>query len=890
MLTADIRQRWLTFFEDRGHTVVPSASLVSEDPTLLFTVAGMVPFIPYMSGLVPAPFKRATSVQKCIRTLDIEEVGKTTRHGTFFQMNGNFSFGDYFKEQAIEFAWELLTTSEADGGLGFDERDLWVTVYEDDDEAIAFWKKTAGLPDHKIQRLGKDSNYWSTGQPGPAGPCSEIFFDRGPAYGRDGGPAADEDRYIEIWNLVFMQYLIANVTSKYDFDVLGELPRKNIDTGMGLERVAFIKQGVENLYEIDQVRPVLDMAAALSGRSYGAVHDDDVRMRVVADHVRSALMLMSDGVTPSNEGRGYVLRRLLRRTVRSMRLLGVDRTTFPELFPASRDAMKAAYPELEADYERISRTAYAEEEAFLRTLTGGTTILDLAVSKTKAEKSVALAGDTAFQLHDTYGFPIDLTVEIAEEAGLTVDREAFNRLMTEQKQRAKADAKSKKLGAHDLSAFAEFRAAGETVFTGYTELETDSRVLGLIIDGTSVNTAVAGELVEVVLAETSLYAESGGQEADSGTIISLDGSQTFEVEVLDVQKPVKGLISHRGRVTSGQISIGDAARSVVDKNWRKGATQAHSATHIVHAALREILGSTAHQSGSYNKAGYMRLDFTWSSPLSTETKSEIEEISNTAVQADFDVITREMAVDEAKELGAMALFGEKYGDVVRMVEIGGPWSRELCGGTHVVHTSEIGLINLLGESSIGSTNRRVESLVGADAFREFATERAIVSQLTSSLKAPRDELVGRISSLSAELKAAEKKIAAYEASALSSRVPAIVANAGRVGAVTLVAESVGELRSSDDLRMLVTSVRERLGSDAAVVALAADVAGKPVVIVATNDQARAAALKAGSLARLAAGILGGGGGGKDDLAQGGGANVAAIDEALSGIRSAVAAA
>ncbi|GGF23532.1 alanine--tRNA ligase [Subtercola lobariae] len=888
MLTADIRQRWLTFFENRGHTVVPSASLVSEDPTLLFTVAGMVPFIPYMSGLVPAPFKRATSVQKCIRTLDIEEVGKTTRHGTFFQMNGNFSFGDYFKEQAIEFAWELLTTSEADGGLGFEPKDLWVTVYEDDDEAIAFWKKTAGLPDHKIQRLGKDSNYWSTGQPGPAGPCSEIFYDRGPAYGKDGGPAADEDRYIEIWNLVFMQYLITNVTSKYHFDVVGELPRKNIDTGMGLERVAFIKQDVENLYEIDQVRPVLDLASALSGRRYGAVHDDDVRMRVVADHVRSALMLMSDGVTPSNEGRGYVLRRLLRRTVRSMRLLGVDRTTFPELFPASRDAMKAAYPELEADYERISRTAYAEEEAFLRTLTGGTSILDLAVSKTKAEKSVSLAGDTAFALHDTYGFPIDLTVEIAEEAGLTVDREAFERLMTEQKQRAKADAKTKKLGANDLSAFAEFRAEGETVFTGYTELETDSRVLGLIIDGTSVNTAVTGELVEVILAETSLYAESGGQEADAGTIISLDGGQTFEVEVLDVQKPVKGLISHRGRVTSGQVSIGDAARSVVDKNWRKGATQAHSATHIVHAALREILGSTAHQSGSYNKAGYMRLDFTWSSPLSAETKSEVEEISNTAVQADFGVITREMAVDDAKALGAMALFGEKYGDVVRMVEIGGPWSRELCGGTHVVHTSEIGLINLLGESSIGSTNRRVESLVGADAFREFAAERAIVSQLTSSLKAPRDELVSRIGTLSAELKAAEKKIAAYEASALSSRVPALVANARREGDVTVVAASVGELRSADDLRMLVTSVRERLGSDASVVALAASVAGKPVVIVATNDEARTASLKAGALARVAASILGGGGGGKDDLAQGGGTNVAAIDEALAGIRSAVA--
>ncbi|PPF86279.1 alanine--tRNA ligase [Subtercola sp. Z020] len=883
MQTADIRRRWLEFFGDRGHTVVPSASLVSDDPTLLFTVAGMVPFIPYMSGLVPAPFPRATSVQKCIRTLDIEEVGKTTRHGTFFQMNGNFSFGDYFKQTAIEYAWELLTSSEADGGLGFDERDLWVTVYEDDDEAIGMWKKTAGLPDHRIQRLGKEDNYWSTGQPGPAGPCSEIYFDRGPAYGAEGGPIADENRYIEIWNLVFMQYLIGNVKSKVDFDILGELPRKNIDTGMGLERVAFIKQNVENLYEIDQVRPVLDLAADLSGRRYGAVHEDDVRMRVVADHVRSALMLMSDGVTPSNEGRGYVLRRLLRRTVRSMRLLGVDRSTFPELFSASRDAMSAAYPEVAADYERISRTAYAEEEAFLRTLTGGTTILDLAVLKTKEQGSTALAGDTAFQLHDTFGFPIDLTVEIAEEAGLAVDRGAFERLMTEQKQRAKADAKSKKLGTADLSAFAEFRAAGETVFTGYTELETESTVLGLIIDAQSVNSAVAGELVEVILAETSLYAESGGQEADAGVIVG-DG---FELEVLDVQKPVKGLISHRARVTSGQVAVGDRARSVVDRDWRKGATQAHSATHIVHAALREILGSTAHQSGSYNKAGYLRLDFTWSQPLSAETRSEIEEISNTAVRADFDVITREMAVDEAKELGAMALFGEKYGDVVRMVEIGGPWSRELCGGTHVVHTSEIGLINLLGESSIGSTNRRVESLVGADAFREFATERAIVSQLTSSLKAPRDEITNRIADLVANLKTAEKKIAAYEASALSSRIPSLVDTRVRVGELSLVTANLGELRSSDDLRSLVNGVRERLGSEPAVVALAASVGAKPVVIAATNEAARSLSVKAGALAKLAASVLGGGGGGKDDLAQGGGTDVMAIDDALTAIRSAV---
>jgi alanyl-tRNA synthetase len=883
MQTADIRQRWLTFFADRGHTVVPSASLVSDDPTLLFTVAGMVPFIPYLTGLVPAPYPRATSVQKCIRTLDIEEVGKTTRHGTFFQMNGNFSFGDYFKEQAIRYAWELLVTPETDGGLGFDEKDLWVTVYEDDDEAIEYWKKTAGLPDERIQRLGMDSNYWSTGQPGPAGPCSEIFYDRGPAYGREGGPAADDDRYIEIWNLVFMQYLRGEGTGKNDFEILGDLPSRNIDTGMGLERVAFLKQGVENLYEIDQVRPVLDAASIISGRRYGADHEDDVRMRVVADHVRSALMLMSDGVTPSNEGRGYILRRLLRRSIRSMRLLGVDTAVFPELFPASRDAMKAAYPEVETDFDRISRSAFAEEESFLRTLSGGINILDLAVTSAKAKGAPSLAGDTAFQLHDTYGFPIDLTMEMAEEAGLAVDRVAFESLMSEQKQRAKADAKSKKLGITDLGVYSQFRAFGETTFLGYDELVAESKVLGLIIDGQSVSSAVAGETAEVILAETTLYAESGGQEADSGII----RGEGYELEVLDVQKPVKGLISHRVRVTTGQVSVDDAATTVVDPEWRRGATQAHSGTHLVHAALRETLGPQAHQSGSYNKAGYLRLDFSWNQPLSPETRSEIEEISNLAIRNDLEVVTRELPLDEAKALGAMALFGEKYGEVVRVVDIGGPWSRELCAGTHVKHSSEVGMINILGESSIGSTNRRVESLVGIEAFRQFASERSVLGQLATTLKAPREDVPARVNDLVANLKAAEKKLAAYEASALSARVPALVETARTAGELRFVGVDVGTVSSADDLRTLVTGTRERLGSAPAVVALFAAIGSKPVVIVATNDAARGLGHRAGALARQAASVLGGGGGGKDDLAQGGGTAVEKIDSALSAVTQTV---
>lgn len=881
MKTAEIRQRWLDFFAERGHTVVPSAPLVSEDPTVMFTIAGMVPFIPYLTGLIPAPYPRATSVQKCIRTNDIEEVGKTPRHGTFFQMNGNFSFGDYFKEEAIGYAWELLTSPESAGGYGFDEKDLWVTVYKDDDEAIELWRRIAGLPDERIQRLDKDTNYWSTGHPGPAGPCSEIFFDRGPAYGADGGPATDDDRYVEIWNLVFMQYAIENVRSKTDFDIIGELPKKNIDTGMGLERVAFLKQGVENMYEIDQVRPVLDRAAELSGRRYGADHDDDVRMRVIADHVRSSLMLMSDGVTPSNEGRGYILRRLLRRSVRAMRLLGVEGATFPELFAASRDAMKSSYPEVEQDYTRISQAAFGEEETFLRTLAGGTTILDLAVASSKKSGEEVLAGDTAFLLHDTYGFPIDLTLEVAEEAGLSVDREAFDSLMAEQRARAKADAKNKKTQLADLGVYSAFRALGETTFTGYTELQTESRVLGLIVDGRPVTSASTGQLAEVILSETALYAESGGQDADKGLIVG----NGFELEVLDVQKPVKGLISHKVTVASGTVAVDDLATSVVDSDYRRGARQAHSGTHVIHAALRQTLGPNAHQSGSFNKAGYLRLDFSWNQSLSRETLSEIEEISNNAIRDNLDVVTRELPLDEAKSLGAMALFGEKYGDVVRVVDIGGPWSRELCAGTHVSSSSEIGMINLVNESSVGSTNRRVESLVGLEAFNDLAAERAIVRELTGSLKTPREQLPTRISELVASLKQAEKKIKDYESRALSQRVPSLVEKSSPVGRLHVVAESLGAVASADDVRSLVMSVRERLGSEPSVTALAADVNGRPVIIVATNEAARGAGARAGQLVREAARVLGGGGGGKDDMAQGGGQDVSAIPAALGAIVS-----
>ncbi|WP_159498681.1 alanine--tRNA ligase [Microbacterium sp. 18062] len=879
MKTAEIAERYLAYFEKNDHVIVPSASLVSDDPTLLFTVAGMVPFVPYLNGTVPPPFPRAADVQKCIRTNDIEEVGHTARHGTFFQMLGNWSFGDYFKEGAITYAWELLTSPESAGGLGFDEKDLWVTVYETDDEAAALWQRIAGLPAERIQRLGKEDNYWSTGQPGPAGPCSEIYFDRGPKYGRDGGPAVDDGRFTEIWNLVFMQDAIANVRSKTEFDIVGELPHKNIDTGMGLERVAFIKQGVDNMYEIDQVRPVLDRAVELSGRPYDVDHEDDVRYRVIADHVRSSLMLLSDGVTPSNEGRGYILRRLMRRSIRAMRLLGVDGPTFPELFSASRDAMAAAYPVVADDWSRISQYAFAEEETFLRTLASGSTILDLSIAQTKQSGGTSLPGTEAFLLHDTYGFPIDLTLEVAEEAGLSVDRAAFDTLMQEQRSRAKADAKSRRRAIADHSVYRDFRAKGETVFTGYSDLETESTVLGILVDGAPADRARAGQIAEIILAETALYAESGGQVADKGAIVGAG----FELDVLDVQKPVPGLVSHTVEVRVGEVGVGDPATSVVDAVNRRAARQAHSATHLVHAALRDTLGKSATQAGSLNRAGYLRFDFTWGQALSPETRTEIEEITNNAVRDNLEVTTRVLSLDEAKDLGAMALFGEKYGDTVRMVDIGGPWSRELCAGTHVSSSAEIGLVNLVGESSVGAGGRRVEALVGLDAFRDLAAERAIVSQLSTSLKVPRDQLPARIADLAASLKAAEKKIASFEAQALAGQAPELVSRARRVGAVNLVAASIGAAASADDLRSLALQVRDRLGAEAGVVALGAVVGERPVVIVATNPSARDAGAKAGVLAKAAAFALGGGGGGRDDVAQGGGTDATALPAAVEAV-------
>ncbi|WP_303958167.1 alanine--tRNA ligase [Rothia mucilaginosa] len=891
MLSQEISKRWIDFFASRGHTVVPSASLISNEPGAMFTIAGMVPFIPYFLGRETPPFSRATSVQKCIRTLDIEEVGKTARHGTFFQMAGNFSFGDYFKEQAIPFAYELLTTPQDKGGFGLDPERLWVTIYEGDDEAFDIWHNKVGFPAERIQRMGMKENYWSTGQPGPAGPDSEIFYDRGPAYGKEGGPAADDDRYIEIWNLVFMQYQRGEGIGKDDFEILGDLPKKNIDTGLGVERLAMLLQGVENFYETDQVRPVLDAASELSGKKYHGSesaedegYEDDVRMRVVADHIRSSLMLIADGVTPSNEGRGYILRRLMRRAIRAMRLLGVTEPCLPVLFPASRDAMKGAFPYVADDFERISRIAYAEEKAFLHTIETGTERLEEAVAAAKKDGSNAVSGAEAFALHDTYGFPIDLTLEMAAEAGVKVDEKSFRELMAEQRHRAQADAKAKKGAFADLSELRKLVDERGSIFTGYTELRTETKLRAILVDGVSVPAAKAGDKIEVVLDETPFYAEAGGQAADTGVITG----NGFVIDVQDVQQPVKGLSVHRAVVREGEVHTGADVVAQVDVQRRRDGEKAHSGTHIIHAALHQVLGNEATQRGSFNKEGYLRFDFAWNEGLSESAKREVEEVANLAIRDNHEVITREMPIAEAKALGAMSLFGEKYGDVVRVVEIGGEFSRELCGGTHVGSSAEIGSLSLLTESSVGSGNRRVEALVGLDSFNHLAAERTLVNQLTGLMKVQSSaDLPEKINQTLSKLKAAEKELAQLRREKLQAEAGKLLENAQTIGSVRVLAHDAGEL-DANGVRDLALDLRSRFGSEAAVVAVVGVANGRPVVLVATNEGAREAGVKAGALVRVAAGVLGGGGGGKDDVAQGGGQDASKIGAALDAVRDAIA--
>ena len=890
MESAEIRTRWLRFFESDNrqgltHTVVPSASLIADDPNLLLVNAGMVPFKPYFLGEVTPPYKRATSVQKCVRTLDIDEVGKTTRHASFFQMCGNFSFGDYFKEGAIALAWELLTRPIADGGYGFPEEKLWVTVYLDDDEAADIWHKQIGVPKERIQRRDMADNFWSMGVPGPCGPCSEIYYDRGPAYGVEGGPIADENRYLEVWNLVFMQNERGAGGGKDGYPILGELPAKSIDTGLGLERTAALLQGVENIYEIDTTMQILKRASELTGVKYGVSEKSDVSLRVIADHARTSAMLIGDGVTPGNEGRGYVLRRMMRRTIRNMRLLGSMDPIMSELTVAAIGAMGPQYPELVSDKNRILAVSASEEESFLQTLKSGTQIFDVSSAALKKSKSSVLPGEDVFKLHDTYGFPFDLTLEMAREEGLSVDEDGFRRLMKEQKDRAKADAKAKKSGHTDVSVYRSIAdKSGKTEFLGYTNVSSESKLTGILVDGVGVASAVEGDDVEIILNRTPFYAEGGGQLADGGRITLSSGAV---IEIDDVQSPVPGVSVHRGRVLNGTVEVGTNALAEIDSERRAAISRAHTATHMVHKAFREVLGETATQAGSENSPGRFRFDFPATGAVSASVLDDVESRVNNLLLDNLEVTAESMSQAQAKDIGAMALFGEKYGDVVRVVSVG-DWARELCGGTHVERSGQLGVVKLLGESSIGAGVRRVEALVGVDAYKFLAREHTLLNSLTELIKGSRvDELPERISDLLNKMKEIEKELAAVRSAQALSQVGDLAKSATTINGHVFIGAVMSDGVSGDDLRNIAINLRS--ANSNSVVALLSNNDGKPVLVVAVSDQSRAAGVKAGALVKIGSTVLGGGGGGKDDFAQGGGTDatksldaIAAISQSLIG--------
>ncbi|MGH8906449.1 MAG: alanine--tRNA ligase, partial [Egibacteraceae bacterium] len=813
MRSSEIRRIFLEFFRQRDHRIWPSSSLISNDPTLLLTVAGMVQFQPYFRGEAVPAHPRAASVQKCVRTNDIENVGETTRHFTLFEMLGNFSFGDYFKREAIAWAWQLSTLPPPHG-FGFDPQRIWATVYTDDDEAERLWLSETDVPAARIVRRGKADNFWDTGAAGPCGPSSELYYDRGPEHGREGGPEVDESRYLEFWNLVFMQF-----ERDAAGGILGELPKQSIDTGMGLERMAMLLQGVPNAYETDVMRPMLDRASELTGVAYGAGGREDVFLRVIAEHARAASFLIADGVLPSNEARGYILRRLLRRAVRNARKLGTDRPIMRSMTQTVIDTLGEAWPELRQQAQLITRVAVAEEEAFSRTLRTGLVMLDSAIAATRQAGQTALPGRTAFTLHDTYGFPVDLTLEIAREQGLGLDRDAFAAAMAEQRERARA---ALKRGGDAGTPADTYRKAGASAFLGYVTEEAETRI-GAIVAGADLLLEAAGEgdEVQLILARTPFYAESGGQLGDHGLITT----DTGRFLVSDTTSPVEGVIVHHGRIVAGELTAGQDAHAEIDHARRASLRRGHTATHLLHATLREVVGGHAAQAGSAIDAGRFRFDFPHFEAVSRDQLAHVEDIVNVRIGQDPEIRTVETSQEEARRMGATALFGEKYGDRVRVVRIG-DFSQELCGGTHVGRTAEIGLFTILNEGSIAANLRRIEAITGPEAFAFLSRERLVADHVARLLKVPTADAADRVAELLDRLRAAEKALAQARTDALLARADGLVRGAETVasgsngsGSSRVVAVRV-DGADREGLRSLALEVRNRLGSGVVVLGTA----------------------------------------------------------------------
>ena len=860
-----IKRVFLDFFAERDHAIVPSASLIPVDPTLLLTGAGMVPFKPYMLGEEEPPYRRAATVQKCARTTDIEVVGTTARHLTFFEMLGNFSFGDYFKEKAIPWAFQLATEQ-----FGLDADRLWYTVHETDDEAEEIWVESVGVPSERVQRRGRD-NFWQMGVPGPAGPASEIFYDKGPEYGPDGGPVVDEERFVEFWNLVFMQ----NIQDE-PYNVIGDLPAKNIDTGAGLERVAVVLQRVDSVFETDVMRPILGAGEKATKVQYGSQERSDVSLRILADHGRAVTFLIADGVVPSNEGRGHILRRLIRRAVRHAFLLGNEALIMPSLVEATAETMGAAYPDLLSRQDFIVEMVTREEERFRRTLESGHQLLDQALQG--VDDGGVLSGATAFKLHDTYGFPVELTEEILAERGRSLDRVEFETMMDEQRTRARAALKS----AEEVEAAEAYRSllgdVGATEFLGYEDERGHGRILSILRQGESVERAEEGEAIEVYADRTPFYAESGGQVGDSGLI----DTETGVVRVEDTQFGMPGLHGHRGRVLSGAIWVGQEASMVIDADRRERIRKNHTGTHLLHWGLREVLGDHVQQAGSLVAPDRLRFDFSHYSAVDPESVREIESAVNDRVVDNSTVRSEMTSLEEAEQRGALAFFGDKYGDNVRVVSAG-DYSVELCGGTHVPSTGQVGPLVLTSEGSIGSNLRRVEALTGSRAFAYLSDVRLRMEETAALLRTQPGKLVETAASVSRRLQEQEERLAAFADRERAQLATTIIDQAEQHGERTLLVAQQDGL-SGDELRSLAFQVRARLGSGVGVLGTEKD--GKGAVVAFVSADLVAEGVSAGELITPAATILGGGAGPDADLAQAGGPRGAEMPAALESARDA----
>ena len=868
MHTNDIRRAFLDFFAERDHVVRPSASLIPTDPTLLLTNAGMVPFKPYFLGEEPAPWPRAVSIQKCARTVDIDIIGTTARHLTLFEMLGNFSFGDYFKDVAIRHAYDFIT-----GPLGIDPELLWYTVYDTDDEAREIWIDGMGIPADRVQSGGNE-NFWQMGVPGPCGPSSEIFVDRGSKYGDDGGPIhGGEDRFVELWNLVFME----NIQDE-PFHVIGDLPAKNIDTGAGLERLAMVLQDVDTLFEVDSVWDVLKSAAATLGITYGDSDGGDVSLRLVADHARAATLLIGDRVMPGNEGRGYIVRRLIRRAVRHAWQMGSESLIMPQLASATSEVMAEAYPEIRTNLDFILQVLEREEDQFRRTLATGTEMLDTALGE--VPDGAQLSGSVAFKLHDTYGFPIHLTEEIVAERGRTVDVDSFNDEMETQRARAKAAWKGGEAAAQFETYKQVLDTVGPTDFVGYRSDEAFARVLAILRDGEQVDRAEQGESIEVFLDVSPFYAESGGQVGDTGTLESESGS----VAVTDTQAPVAELRGHRGTVTRGFVRVGQQVDGRIDSPRRSRIRKSHTGTHVLHWALREVIGDHANQAGSLVEDGRLRFDFNHFAAVTPEELSEIETVVNRRIVANSSVATVETTKDEAEEMGALAFFGDKYGEQVRVVRVG-DFSVEFCGGTHVGAAGEIGPLLLTSESSIGSNLRRVEALTGMTAYEYAAAARDKLTDVGRFLQVSANDVPGRVRALADKADELQSALHATEQQSRAAAASELVGSAVEVGGVQhVVAELPGE--SAEGLRAIGTQVRDQLGSS--IVMLGSNTGGKGALLGAVTKDLVERGVSAADVVMTGAKILGGGGSRDPELSQAGGPKGDSIGEALDAIREALA--